>query len=37
MYVAGETADLSIETVALVENIVREQVTFMVRSSPDKP
>ncbi|GJN83122.1 transcription initiation protein spt3 [Purpureocillium lilacinum] len=33
MYVAGETADLSIETVALVENIVREQVTFMLSTA----
>lgn len=35
MYVSGETAEPSIETTSIIEDIVRQQVIEIVRFSPD--
>lgn len=31
MYIAGETQDASIETLAMIEDIIRQQVIHLVR------
>lgn len=33
MYIAGETQDPSVETIAVVEEIIRDQVVLMVRTA----